>query len=353
MLPAVTKRTLCQLTLILQSLSLAQGQFIPTNTIPVGAGPRFIATADLNNDGRPDLIAANSLANTVTVLLNNGAGAFTEAPGSPVEVGASPQFLAIADFNGDGKPDIATANSPDNTVTVLLGNGAGGFLRAPGSPFGAGAFPQFVAVRAGKSPRSPTVADFDGDGLPDVVTLNSADNTITLLPGNGRSEVTIPAGPTPVSAAAADFNGDGEPDLAVVNAGDNTVTIYRNALPALIPDSHLLTFYASTNGSAPAAIPVSLALPSNHPVQRRDQHLLSCSHRSFPTRWPLYGFLSLYRARFLRRGCRIQSERRFPFRNSPASHRQPVRRGSQSSIRCHGGSQWRWLSGPRQRKLRQ
>ena len=81
---------------------------------------------------------SQSEGGNVTVLLGNGPGGFTAAPGSPFSVGSESTSVAVGDFNGDGKLDLAAANSYDSTVTVLLGNGSGGFTSAPGGPFQVG-----------------------------------------------------------------------------------------------------------------------------------------------------------------------------------------------------------------------
>src|ERR1019366_4891851 len=102
-----------------------------------------------------DLAVANSSSNNVTVLLGNGSGGFTAAAGSPFAVGARPYSVAVADFNGDGNPDLAAANLDSDNVTVLVGNGSGGFQGASGSPFG-----------VGNGPSSGGLGDFNGDGKP-------------------------------------------------------------------------------------------------------------------------------------------------------------------------------------------
>ncbi len=184
----------------------------------VGSMPSSVAVGDLNGDGNPDLVIANFGANTITVLLGNGSGGFTAASGSPFAVGANPQSAAIGDFNGDGNLDIVTANSGDNTVTVLLGNGSGGFMAAAGSPFAVGTNPQAVVI-----------GDINRDGKPDIVTANSGDNSVTVLLGNGSGQFTpdpgnpFAAGANPQSVALGDLNGDGNPDIVTANAGDNTV----------------------------------------------------------------------------------------------------------------------------------
>src|SRR5689334_10247051 len=94
---------------------------------PAGASPRSVAVGDFNGDGALDMATANSDGNSVTVLLGSRTGGFTAAAGSPFAVGTRPQSVSVGDFNGDGKHDLAVANSGSNNVTVLLGNGAGAF----------------------------------------------------------------------------------------------------------------------------------------------------------------------------------------------------------------------------------
>ena len=192
----------------------------PGSPFPVGPEPQSVAVGDFNADGKPDLAIANSGGNTVTVLLGAGAGEFTVAPGSPYPVGTDPVSVAVGDFNGDGRPDLAIANKNSNNVTVLLGTGAGEFAAAPDSPFPVGTDPVSVAV-----------GDFNGDGKPDLAVANGVSNTITVLLGTGTGGFTaapgspFPAGTTPQSVAVADFNGDGKPDLAIANGGSNNVMV--------------------------------------------------------------------------------------------------------------------------------
>ena len=116
--------------------------------------------ANLNVDtGDPD----------VTVLLGNGDGTFTPTAASPV-TGFLPYSVVVADFNGDGKPDLVTANAGSNSVTVLLGNGDGTFA-APLS-FAAGTDPLFAAV-----------GDLTGDGIPDLAVANNSTSSVAVLLG--------------------------------------------------------------------------------------------------------------------------------------------------------------------------
>jgi hypothetical protein len=102
------------------ALGNGDGTFSLGVSYPVGAGPYAIISADFNNDGKLDLAIANGTSNTVTLLLGNGDGTFTESLHSPFPVGQIPTALTAADFNNDGKLDLAVTNSSSGTLTILL-----------------------------------------------------------------------------------------------------------------------------------------------------------------------------------------------------------------------------------------
>ena len=205
--------------LALAAVACAQFTVAPGSPFTLGTKPMSVAVGDFNADGNPDLAIANG-DGTVTVLLGNGAGGFTAAPGSPAAAGSGPSSVAVGDFNGDGKPDLAIADYSGNNVTVLLGDGTGRFTAAPSSPFPAGSQPNSVAV-----------GDFNGDGKPDLAIANYNSNNVTVLLGNGTGGFTaapgspFPAGVQPYSVAVGDLNGDGKPDLAIANVASGDVTV--------------------------------------------------------------------------------------------------------------------------------
>jgi hypothetical protein len=181
-----------------------------------------VAVADVNADGKPDLLATSEGSDTVGVLLGNGDGTF-QAAVNYSSGGLDPSFVAVKDVNGDGKPDLLVANicafscSGIGVVGVLLGNGDGTF-QAPVS-YNSG----------GYNADSVAVADVNGDGRPDLVVANECDNDghcmkglVGVLLGNGdgtfQAAVSYPSGESyAVSIAVADVNGDGKPDLLVAN----------------------------------------------------------------------------------------------------------------------------------------
>jgi hypothetical protein len=192
------------------------GTFVAEPRFAVGYRPQGIAVADLNHDGIPDLVTANPDSDNVSVLLGHGDGTF--APQQPFAVGDTVS-VAVADLNHDGIPDLVTANTGNNVVhdvSVLLGHGDGTF--APQQPFAVGAFPVSVAV-----------ADLNGDGIPDLVTANRDSNDVSVLLGHGDGTFAAPqrfrVGTQPASVAVADLNGDGIPDLVTANQGSDDVSV--------------------------------------------------------------------------------------------------------------------------------
>ncbi|MFI5181986.1 MAG: FG-GAP repeat domain-containing protein [Thermoanaerobaculia bacterium] len=190
--------------------------------IPVGREPSSVEIADVNRDGKPDLVVVNAGSNDVTVLLGDGRGGFTPAPGSPYPAGHSPNDVAVADLNHDGNPDLVFANHDTSYLTILLGDGKGGFTPAPSSP---------LTVHSHPHPHGVAVADFDGDGHLDLVTDSWGENKVTVLFGDGKGGFTSPGttfdvGPRPYQRVrSADLNGDGRSDIVTTNLDGASVTV--------------------------------------------------------------------------------------------------------------------------------
>jgi hypothetical protein len=206
------------------------GQFTPALRSPfkVGSHPWSMVVGDLNGDGILDLAIANWGDDHVSVLIGNGLGGFTTSPTSPFKVGSHPRAMAVGDFNGDGNPDLAIGNEHSNNITVLLGNPKGHFSEAPGSPFKTGARDNFLL---GPWPISLALGDFNADSKLDLAVTNPKDDNVSILLGNGQGWFNaapgspFKTGSSPWSVAAGDFNKDDKLDLAIANWGDNHVTV--------------------------------------------------------------------------------------------------------------------------------
>jgi len=215
--------------LLLAALPCVAQQFAPPVYYTVGikgAEPEQLVTADFNNDGKLDLAVIDVSTRNVAVLLGNGDGTFQPPQHVPVSY---PIYIATADLNGDGKADLVVLGwGASAYVTVLLGNGDGTFSSK--SRFLADAYP--VAV---------TIADFNGDGHPDLAVANSNNDQTTngyvsFYTGKGDGTFTAGAhyfaGKHPWAVSAGDLNGDGHLDLVVADdnntGGNNTLYVLMN-----------------------------------------------------------------------------------------------------------------------------
>ena len=205
-------------------LGRGDGTFQDQVTNPVGDGPLGAVTADLTHDGHVDIITANSNSNDISVLLGNGDGTFGTARSFPAGVG--PIAVVVGDFNGDGRLDVAVADSGDNGgpgqgVSILFGNGDGTF-QAP------------IYYAAGTNPSSIVAGDFTGNGVLDLAVANLDSDNVSILLGDGhggfRTLPPIALGDQargPSSITVGNFTGDGVLDLAVLDPGADSVSILQ------------------------------------------------------------------------------------------------------------------------------
>jgi hypothetical protein len=225
--------------------------YVFLNTTPAGAstvsfaapqtfatgGEVALAAVDLNGDGRPDLVVTENMLNTISVLVNTtptGAAAASFAAPQTFAVGNDPLAIGVGDFNGDGRPDLSVANAVAGTVSVLVNTtpaGAGAVSFATQQTFTSGAFADAVAV-----------GDFDGDGRPDLALADYRGNSVSVLVNTTPVGAATPSFAAPQlfsvdtgsqDVTAADFNGDGRPDLATVNnLSGNTLSVLLNTTAA-------------------------------------------------------------------------------------------------------------------------
>jgi FG-GAP-like repeat/FG-GAP repeat len=206
-------------------LGSAAGTLADAVDIPVGiigaSAPYSAAIGDFDRNGANDVAVADVRSGTIIVRLGNGDGTFkSEVP--YLEGGVPPYILITRDLDLDGNLDLVCANRGSDDVSVLMGRGDGAFRKTIVSSTGDDTGPYSVAV-----------ADFNQDGVPDVATANFESSTASVLLGIGNGEFEAPLdagamGLTSYGTAAADFDGDGKPDLATANASSNDVTVKLN-----------------------------------------------------------------------------------------------------------------------------
>jgi hypothetical protein len=252
------------------AILLGNGDGTFTALTPFSTGGSSIAlfqTADLNNDGKLDLVVTDYLKGQVQIFLGKGDGTFQ--PPTNIATGRYPGGVAIADFNGDGKLDILLTNELDNTLEFFSGNGDGTFNSGVLMPLPAGFPPANVII----------VDDFNLDGKLDIAfdhagvgrnLVNGISHGMSLMLGNGDGTFQAPqdylVGRTanPVlnrrgSIVNNDFNGDGVPDVLVIDP-ENYITILLNQTPppiAVSPSS--LTFGNQLVGTTSSALAVKVS----------------------------------------------------------------------------------------------
>ncbi len=202
-------------------ITVALGHGDGSFTTPVGYGAvsntRNLVVYDVNGDGHLDIVAVGSNAvsnfqSYVAVLLGNGDGTFQ--PAQTFYAGLDCEDIAVGDLNGDGYPDVITVNAGDDQVGIFLGDGSGTFQA--NSPIGVSGGLYGVAV-----------ADLNGDGNLDIVVTTGVGMSILLGTGNASFATAVPyaAGLIAKQAVIGDFNGDGTLDIATANYTDNDMTV--------------------------------------------------------------------------------------------------------------------------------
>ncbi len=204
----------------------ALGGFSAPATVSYNATSKGITSADLNNDGNSDIITTIEFGFHIHAALGNGLGTFATTNSFPTLPGEEPWGLVAYDFNSDGNTDIATANTLSNDISILTGDGLGGFSAA--SVFSAGA----------QGPIDLAKGDFNNDGLMDLATANYDSDDISVLLSNGGGGFSAPylfaVGNKPRSILSADFNNDGVSDIVIANE-DSTLRVLLNVPPVCFP----------------------------------------------------------------------------------------------------------------------
>jgi Ca2+-binding RTX toxin-like protein len=224
-------------------------------TFPTGTGPISVSIGDFNRDGSPDVATANQFSNTTSILINTtatGATTPTFAPKVDFPTGNGPNWVSIDDFNGDGKADVAVTKS-DNYTSILLNTTTTTGATTP-------TFATQVTFPTGIGPYSLSTGDINGDGSPDVATANFTSNTTSILLNTTTtgattptfaSKVDFPSG-TPNSVSIGDLNGDGKADVATANRNSSdTTSILINTAPTGATTPDFAPFVSFPTGSQP------------------------------------------------------------------------------------------------------
>ncbi|MFB2120910.1 FG-GAP-like repeat-containing protein [Parapedobacter sp. 2B3] len=230
---------------------LITADFKPKIDLPSGAKPESVAIIDFDGDGKPDLASVNYDGNTVSVFYNTGgAGSMSFADGVDYATGTNPASVAVGDIDGDGKPDMAVTNFNSDQVTVYRNTSTPGNISFAGRlDLAVGGCPFFLIIR-----------DLDGDGKADIATANKLSNTVSVLWNTGGigNIVFDPSrdyavGAEPYSLAVGDIDGDHKPDLITANYADGSLSFLRNiSVPGAID------FAAATDVAVPGVYSVSV-----------------------------------------------------------------------------------------------
>ena len=211
--------------------TIAAGTLAQKVDFTSGTAPLIVAVGDIDGDGKPDLVTANNAVGTISVLHNTSATGAVTASSYAAKVdftaGTNPIDIAIGDMDGDGKPDIAVANGGSDNVSVFRNTSSGSVSLATAVNFTTGAGPGGVAL-----------GDLDGDGKPDLAVTNVTDNTVSVFRNTSTSgsittssfaaKVDFPTGTDPRGVRIGDLDGDGLPEIATANSTGNSVSVLRN-----------------------------------------------------------------------------------------------------------------------------
>ena len=220
------------------------GTFAAPVSVPTGTGTRGILAYDWNGDGITDIATSGTSIHLSYGNGTGGKGDGTFTPGPNYVTSSTPNHLATGDFNLDGIADLVVCNTGASTVNVYLGNGSGG---VPDGSFSSG-----ISVPAGTGPNTAAIADWDQDGRPDIaIASNNTGNSTSILLGLGNGTFEAPqtfatGGGNPAAIAVNDFNEDGTPDLLACNRVSQSVTRQLAGCPTVL--SHALAM-VSPNGA--------------------------------------------------------------------------------------------------------
>ena len=250
--------------------TITTGSFATRVDVVAGTAITDVAIADFDADGKQDIAIVNYYTATVSVVKNNSvAGTMSFATAVTFASGTSPQSITTDDLDGDGKPDIAVVNAGENTVSVYLNTSVSGII-------GAGSFAWRVNFTTGTSPWGVATGDIDGDNKPELIVSNNGSNTISifrntatsgaLTTGSFAAKVDFSSGSAPRGIAVSDMNGDGKTEIIVVNSGSSTISLWPNiATSGTISTSSLASRIDNATGTSPYRLTVADIDGDNRP----------------------------------------------------------------------------------------
>jgi len=213
-----------------QRNSISAGDLDPKVDIATGEKPNKILLSDLDGDGKSDIVVANATGNSVSIFRNQATyGSLTSAmfaSETTLSTNGNPKSMAITDVNGDGAPDIVVVNSANNSVSIFrnTSTGAGNIQFAPK-----------VDMETGNNPYAVSVGDMDLDGWPDIAVANLKDNTVSIFRNTSTafnmtfaSRLDLVTGANPDALSLGDLDNDGKMEIAVVNLKDNNFSVFKN-----------------------------------------------------------------------------------------------------------------------------
>ncbi|TAE79470.1 MAG: hypothetical protein EAY81_11205, partial [Bacteroidetes bacterium] len=243
--------------------SISASSFATKVDFTTATNPVAVVISDLDGDGKPDLVIANSASNSVSVLRNTSSvGSITVtsfAAKVDFATGLGPSALAVGDLDGDGKPDLAATNqsASSNSVSIIRNTSTVGSITAT-------SFAAKIDFATGINPNSVAIGDLDGDGKHDLVVTNSSSNTLSVFRNlaNGMinansfaSKVDFITASSPRSVIIGDLDGDGKPELVIANGGTTSVSVFRNtATNGSIGASSFATNVNFITGTAPRSV---------------------------------------------------------------------------------------------------
>lgn len=222
-------------------------------TLTAGGNPSGIASSDLDGDGKLDIVVSNTTPNSISVFRNTStSGTISFAAKVDFTTGTSPQNICIGDLDGDGKEDIAVANSGGASISIFRNTSTVGTITS-------GSFASKVDFTAGSNTLAVSAGDINGDGKLDLVAANNTPNTISIFrntatsgaitTGSFAAKVDFATGIGPMySVSIGDLDGDGKPDVVTSNSTANTISVLRNNI--------------STSATEPTAQPTAF-IPSS------------------------------------------------------------------------------------------